>query len=47
MIKPFSQGLQFVQLHLVRPLDADAVLALLGRPPPNGPPAQMALGNWL
>ncbi len=31
MNTPASQGLQFVRLHLVRPLDAGAVLALVGR----------------
>uniref|UniRef100_A0AAU2A9W5 Type IV secretory system conjugative DNA transfer family protein n=1 Tax=Streptomyces sp. NBC_00093 TaxID=2975649 RepID=A0AAU2A9W5_9ACTN len=31
MISPSSQDLQFVQLHLARPLDADAALALVGR----------------
>ena len=31
MTTPLSSGLQFVRLHLVRPLDVDAVLALVGR----------------
>ncbi|WP_255345896.1 type IV secretory system conjugative DNA transfer family protein [Streptomyces chartreusis] len=31
MTPPLSSGLQFVRLHLVRPLDVNAVLALVGR----------------
>lgn len=31
MITPSNQGLQFARLHLPRPLDADAALALVGR----------------
>ncbi|WP_262064044.1 type IV secretory system conjugative DNA transfer family protein [Streptomyces sp. STR69] len=31
MTTPLSSGLQFVRLHLVRPLDVDAALALVGR----------------
>ncbi|MFC8362033.1 type IV secretory system conjugative DNA transfer family protein [Streptomyces griseorubiginosus] len=31
MTTPLSHDLQFVRLHLVRPLDVDAVLALVGR----------------